>query len=498
MRGLRAATPYLILAAATAAAAWFSLHSYPLVPDETDILAPAISLASGKGWQAGKYPDFPYLFYGVIFRLAFFFGLKGQGLLFALARLSNLGLFACSGLLFLACSRRYLDGAWRSLALALFLSSPVVLFSGVYVKSESILLCGVLLAFFFAQKCLDRPRALWPAVACGIATAVCLATKYNIFAVLFFAAALVTSRRSRALPGQALLRPALCFIAAFLLSAVFFWPGVFLVFAERAALSGDLYFSDLPSPFRAVDGFFSFPYGRLANPLLVIAPVSLGIFQYLAGLIGFFSASLKKGFPALALPFFLCHLAAMILATANQFPWLFSPLAPFLALGAAGLLARLPRRVLPAALSAALALSLYQAPAVLQLVGNVQGALVRAHRDARQEGKADLIILVNSALTRRADLDSRALDREVAARRPRFILAYDAYTENFCKNAGDPDYERQCAFLRALGSGRAGYRILWSKESEFALQCLFPFAEKKARFIFLETDTGGSHEKASP
>ncbi|MEW5735406.1 MAG: glycosyltransferase family 39 protein [Thermodesulfobacteriota bacterium] len=453
-----------------------------------DILGPAFRLASGKAWDAGKYPDFPILFYGLIFRPALFLGVENMGALFALARVVNLALTLLSASLLYFSSKRFLSPAWQSVCLALFLACPAVLFAAVYVKVESLILVETLLAFLFAQKSLERPERLRYAAFCGAASALSFATKYNPFPALFFLSALFLAARRSRIPKSGFLRPFLVFSFAFLLAAVCAWPGILHILGRRSGLVSDLYFSSLPSPYKAAADFFAFPEGRIAYPLLLILPVGVGFFQSLAGAWGLASRSVKKDFSSLVLPYFFCYLAAVIGAVAIHSPWLFTPLAPFFALAASAALSRLPRRTAPLVAVAALSLSLYQAPAVVDLVQGVQNAILRAHADASdaRAEKDELMVLVNGPLTLRAGLDAENLDAEVRKKSPRFILIYEAYVQNFCRYPENPGYLRQCRYLQGLVSEPRGYHTVWSQRTSFPLRSVIPFPEARARFVFLE------------
>ncbi len=463
---------------AVALAAKFSVNAFPLIPDEP-LLILGPGAMKGAPYPAGVYPGFPRLFYSFFVWLSKPLLPEAPFVPFVVGRAVNLALYGGAIALFFLTARQYLSRRWSFLAAFLFAFTPVVFFSGVFVKTESLLIVEILLSFYAAGRIVGEPGKLrWHALA-GLALGLSVATKFNPFPLLSYAGALMAVDEPRRFLKER--RPLLVFALAASAALALSWPGVFhLSDYDPRRFRSDDYFLAAPSAFRSVTEGFAFPYGRVSYAFLFILPLAAGLANYAAAALGLLCRALPRRALIVTGLFSAGYLVFALSFTAWRPAWLFTPLAPFLALAAVFFWKRLwegwlgrPGRVLAiVGIPLAIFLSSYQYTAVAAAVdGTVKGEIAALRRvRAAGKGVGDVLVLTNAALALQQGISPVDPAGGVLKKRPAYILILDSYAENFCKYRKSPGYSAQCEFFRRLLSGRAGYREEWSRPVDFPMK----------------------------
>lgn len=460
----------------------FAVNAPPLHPDESDIIfGPGFRAAGGLPSSAGVYPGFPHMFYSFWVR-AFSPLLPNEPVIAAwvISRAVNIVLYGINIAIFFLAARCFLGRLTSLFAALVFALSPGVFFSGVYVKTEGLLLFAICLSLWGGARLSKEPGNAFLHALLGCLAGLGVAVKFNPFPALIYAGALWAGRdgfdflRVRAKIGL--------FALAFLASVSLMWPGIFdLSRYSVLRFKAAIYFADAPSAFRSVDELFAFPFGRYSYGLCLVLPFSAGPLNCLAALAGLALKSVPKRMLVIWGIFFACYLLFIMTVTLIRPAWMFTPIIPVVA-AASGLFVDKLRRGFgtagkAAAAGAALALvlvSFYQYPAAAMGVDGTVKALFDGTREARRllgpdRGRLrdNMLVLTNSGLAVQQHYQARRPSAAIIEKHPEFILLLDSYAINFCKYRKNPLFASQCAFFKRLVAGGGGYRVVWSREVDF-------------------------------
>jgi hypothetical protein len=487
-----------VLYAAAALALAVSIRAVPAgIADETDIVRPAVLHIRGEPYPETKYPLFPVFAHELVLRAVLAAGGGIEPL--AAAHGLNAAIFMVSAILFYLLCLQWLDRWWAVFAAFLYVTSPAVFFAGAIVKTESFLLLEMMVVALASRRIMEgRDSAAWH-VAAAAGCALAVTTKFYPFHFLIYFAALAVRERAAggggigaAARGILTDRRVWLFAAAAAALVLLTWPVWMKIGLSPAKSARDIYFQEAPTHHRAVGEWTAFPYGRLSYGLLVVMPFAAGLVNY-AGTAAALAlravpgrALLMWGMPAAA------YLAAIFGMTLVRSPWFFTMCVPFTALASALAMKRLSgmlrfrgAAIFKAAMLAPLAaLSIYHSVSLTQFFINYYSII----RVQKTEHKGEIVLLVNSAMH---SLEPGRIRESVEEKRPRFLLVFDSYLLNFCKFGHNPQYGRQCAYLRDLEGGRTEYRLVWRRTADYPLRTLNPDPESSSTFLLFERSGRG-------
>ncbi len=495
--------PFLALIVfCTLLAGYWASRTRILIPDELSMVSPGVAHIFGQDPGPSKYPPAAPAYFEAWLRAANLFkGLEqgGPDFAFRVARVANLLLYAANLFLFFLAARLYLKSWALFLACGMFALNPVVFYSAVHVKTEGLLLGSILLCLMASARVSEHPaRLFWHALA-GAACALGAAAKYNGVLPAAYAAALLVSSPGNGhgpAPGRkrSLILGATLFLGFFLGGLTVMWPGFLHAGEQLGQYAKDLYFLPGPSMFTAMEGTGVFPYGRFSYPLLITIPFFMGPLVYLSAWAGIFTRALPGHVAWIWGLFSGLYLLVAFVVTRLQYPPAFLPVAPFLTLSAVALWqklagsrskgARWAGRLLA---GAALLVAVHQYPAMRNISNGVVEGMERARQYTEQHGgkNAELIMLLNSSLTKSQGLSSPRLREGILNRRPDFLLVLDSYLGNFSKQQ-DPEYRRQAGLWEELITGDAGYEVAWTLPIRYPLQWLNPDPESRMTLYFFQ------------
>lgn len=269
----------------------------PFFEDSIDIMLPAINHLHGGEYPThypyNKYPTFPSMFYELFFVItSVFLKLNTAREYFQIGRMINVSLFTVNILLFYLYARSYLNRIWALLACLLLLFSPAVFFSGAVLKTESLLLAEILLCLYSVNRIQKEPdRLIWHVIA-AVSCALSVTTKYNVLIFIIYLSGIVLSVKKERndtiiekITTVLKNKNILIFSSVVTLVILITWPTIWQIQETIKSMSTDIYRLPYPSFMRAVDEWFSFPYGRYSYSLTTMIPIALGICNYLFALL---------------------------------------------------------------------------------------------------------------------------------------------------------------------------------------------------------------------
>lgn len=448
--------------------------------DEHLILLPAEGNMSGQAYPLNSYPPFSYMFYELFFRLLYPFRLAIAPI--NIARFINNILFAVNVLLLYRVARYYLEKSWAFLASFFFMLTPVVFFSGVMVKTESLLLAEVLICAISAHKILSAPdRVVWHIVA-AIACATSFTTKCNIFVPAIYCTAVLLAgapEKSGSLPARlvALLRSrnVWIFAAVFIATILITWPGLLHITLVNLKDIREFYFQEGPQPMRAVGELFSFPYGMFSYSLTTVIPLAAGFCIYIFAILAIPLRAVPRQLLIIGGVYVLLYCVIMQIVTLDRIPHLFIPVMPFLVLFGVFFLrcffAEGKKQFFKIAgvilVSASVAVSIIQYPTYWLMWDTVIDSLLEA------AFKADKVaLLFHGPGSRNYGVDPMDIEGSIEKIKPTVILTNDSYFQNYGKHK-NPLYQRQYEYYKRLREGKAGYTIEWRRKADIPFEELY-------------------------
>jgi len=303
---------------------WRAYRELPNPMDEFIILNRASWFLRGHSFPLAQYPPFPYLFYGFFLFLAH--GISTHILL--VGRVVNLCLLLLNLFLFFRVSLPHTGRNWALFSVFLFASTPLVVFSGVFVKTEGMILSEVL-ALMLCLGLLNEEKAkTWATIFSGVLCAVGITTKYSlmlpIMYILLTGYLYVVKKREK----RIFFRYSL-FVAAFIITFILIWPNfVDQIYNWHSANYNDDYFARGPSVLRAVDEPWAFPYGKYSYALCLIIPFSLGPLVFILSLLSLRGRKTPPLVPAVAYVSFFLGFMIVANVTLVRYFWVFTLLAP--------------------------------------------------------------------------------------------------------------------------------------------------------------------------
>lgn len=477
---------------------WWNRPMY--LPDESDIVGLAYLHIKGNPYPIYKYPNFPYFFYEFFFRIWILVAEPTDTEYpITVARFVNTAIYTVNIVLFYITARYYLDRRWSLFASILFAFSPVVFLSGVFVKTESLLLAELFVVLISVHELLIKPELKrWhviAAVACGLG----VSTKYNIALVSIYLSGLVIvyvfNREGRLLNRLiSLFRSSngWIFIGVFVVTVLISWPDIWRYPPPSDVLKDDLYFCSLPTYWRCVDEPFAFPYGRYSYTFLHSIPFAVGIFNYAF----FWLALVFRAIPARVLGlwgvFTAVFLIVPIHATLTRTPWTFTCCVPLFSIaGALFFNSLLNKWKGPAAKVVVYTFAcfaiLVSATQYTTFVDWYYARLLipKAANDSK-ENSTDRVYAFLHCLSPRTYSVNGDFAKSVEQGKPKYILVLDAYLYNICKYKENPVYNLQCEYLKKLISEKEGYKILWTKSIDIPFKELFFDPEVSMTYYFLK------------
>lgn len=439
------------------------------------------------------YPNFSKLFYSFFIWIGGLISWEIDGRI--VARFVNSCLLPINGLLYFFVLRRFFPIIWCFLGVLLFCLSPGVFLSSVIVKTESLLLFELLFCTLAAYKYIDcnpNKEFLWSALL-GFLTFLPFVTKFNpIFPAIYLGALLLKGKGIKgAWDNQR--KNIFIYTSIFILSFLIFLPWNYEILKniiiERN--SKDLYFLDMPNPSRAVEGFFSFPYGRFVFPIISVIPICLGVINYL-GLLG--NIFLRKNFkdPLLLFgPFLLLYFIFSCTITLTRYPWMFTPMIPFLLVFSLHFWKNLIEGISKNRIKIGI---------TFLIIVMIQYQLIQFKDlsigffnfvDPPLPPRIRKILNTKDVVTFKFNSEEnyKKWDAILLNKNVKYILFYDQLLKNICEYKKDPDYIRICFELTSLVEEKRGFKIIWKKtisKTRFTSDLGFDFDTK---IFFLERVT---------
>ena len=395
-----------------------------------------------------RYPSFPFWLHGAFLWL--FGGLDRPEASLGIARVVNATVFG----LFAAASYQLLrDIAPRRYALlgvSMLVTMPVVVSSAFLVKTENLLLLELVVALLALRRIEETPDSLRWHVVAAIAAGLGITTKLNPLPALLYLLQWVRLWRTQRAPA---LRRAGAFGLVFVAVILGTWTNLWIFDDIVRGWATDPYFQPNAAPFRAVDEWLAFPYGRYSSFFSVSVPLGLGW-----PLMGLFAAALAlrtqdawtRDVVGLGS---LLYLVVSLHGTLLRVPFSFIVLFVYPILVVTSLGPRLGRWAVPiAAVCVLYGVWFFHD---VQRLGDIEGAL-RA-RTRAVSNTAEPLLLVQP---RSAEPDHRSIRARVDAERPVAIAVFSSYFANMCKYRENPLYRENCSYYEELLRGEAGYEVV--------------------------------------
>lgn len=462
----------------------------PPFHDEGFIIGPSLAsfgLAEYDGFH--QYPAFISFFYGFFLKLASLF-LPVEGMsAYRVCRLVNIVLYLANAALFYRILLPRLGRRAAFFAMVFLAYSPVGIFSGMVVKTETL---NIFIVLFCIRECLKIAGGgvgLLQHLLAGFFAGLLVAVKYNPCLLPVYLASLVLARLNGAgkeegafrLLARSLREPGLLYFSlAFVLVAAFsFSIGHGVTARDLAFFQSSDYFAPYPTMMRSAPGFSLF-HSRFGYPLLIILPFSLGLVSYLGGWLGLASRAAPRDAAVLFGVFTLFYFLATVSVTLAVMPWNYALMAPFFALCAAAFIKKLGEgagrrgraRAGRALAGICLALVFYQALSFPIIGYGFVKNIVSVLRIAGSQDKGVMLTSTESTL-RREGIPPARIREVVLNRRPEYLFVLDSYLYNFCLYPEDPAYRTQCGFMDELLSGETGYRMVWTNSIWYPFKALF-------------------------
>ncbi|MBU2488744.1 MAG: hypothetical protein KKA60_05075 [Proteobacteria bacterium] len=461
------------------------IRSLPLLlPDEGDILIPAFfHLEKGIGYPFQKYPPFPFMLYEtMLWVFSWFLPLKTSNLFLA-GRLINLGLCSANILLLFVAARDWMEDRWALLAAFFFAFCPLTLLSYAFVKTESLLVAEILVALWAGFRVMKNPESAIYNGVCALAAATAAATNFNPMpAVIWLAFASMglsqSGMRLRRIPWGLAVGPGtrwfapLCFLFLFFLFLPA-WEALKDFSLEE--FRQDCHALSAPTLFRATESFLAFPYGRIAFPFTFLLPFALGPLHYLLTLA---ALGLRAVPPKWAASWMIACAVYLALHIAVIVPLGFSFLIPFVPVASVApvFLLKRTRKILGRGVFVLvlllMGLSLYQSPALIGMVGNLQMNLKKIPEDCKR--------LVSHCDTANQGWDPNAPSEDILTDLPTHLFYSDSYGSSFCKAGND----KECRFFRNLTGPDSPYTVQWVSRTQYPWKWLAVRINPEASFNF--------------
>ncbi|MFH1887684.1 MAG: glycosyltransferase family 39 protein [Pseudomonadota bacterium] len=460
-----------------AATCWRAYSELPNTYDEYDILHPASDFLKGVDLPLGKYPPFSFLFYAL-----FLFLFHGVGIdMLAVGRVVNLGLLLLNLFLFYRVSLSYLGRNWALMSVFLFASTPLVVFSGVFVKTEGLLISETLALMLCLNWMYEGKATVWTTIFSGVLCAVGMTTKYALMLPVMYVLATVYLYMVKKKEKRIFFHYSL-FALIFIIMIVTIWPNfVEYILSWRKVNSSDPYFISSPSVLMAVDELWAFPYGRYSYAFCLLIPFSVGPLVYVLGLLSFGRWKSLPVVPVLAfVSFFLCFLIVVNLTLLRVF-WIYTLLSPMVVLLAVMRLkflfcsdSILKKRLSILLITMMLILTPSKAMSIIDFVHTFSALQIPIKID-NYSGKAikTMAIIYNeSSIANGINPDDPAGD--FLKINPDIAIVSDTYLLNFCKYRRNPIYQKQCEFFHRLISGGYEYEVVTLLRDRNKYSGLFP------------------------
>ena len=424
----------------------FGLDAY--FGDESLIIAPAIDHMRGVFGTDVMYPSFPFWFYGSFFWLAGTLD-SPEGSL-AAARVVNAALFG----LFTALSYRLLREitplGHALLGIAMLITMPVITSSAFLVKTENLLLVELVVGLLAIRRIEETPGPLRWHVLAAVCAGLSISTKLNPFAGLLYALQWARLWRMQRTPP---LMNAGAFALIFLTVVLATWTNLWSFDEIARGWTTTPYWQPNAAPFRAVDEWLAFPYGRYSSFFSVSLPLGLGwplLALFAVGLGMRTQDSWTRDVVGLGS---LLYLAVALHGTLLRIPFSFMVLFLYPVMVVATLGPRLRRWA--AVTTAICALYGFWCFTDVSRAGNI-GELLSARIEPYTEAGSHLSLVQ----PRSSEPEPRSIRERIEAEHPAVLSVFSSYFENQCKYRNNPLYLDNCAYYGELLRNEAGYEVV--------------------------------------
>lgn len=499
--------------------AFYLIYRYsikiPFFEDSIDIMLPALNHLQGGEYPShypyNKYPTFPSMFYELFFIItSVFLKLNTAREYFQIGRIINVSLFTINVLLFYLYARSYFDRIWALLACLLLLFSPAVFFSGIVLKTESLLLTEILLCLYSVNRIQKEPdRIIWHVIA-AVSCALSVTTKYNVLIFIIYLSGIVLSIKNERndtiiekITTVLKNKNILIFSSVVTLVILITWPTIWEIKETIKSMSTDIYRLPYPSFMRAVDEWFSFPYGRYSYSLTTMIPVALGICNYLFALLALGMKLVPK---QLLITFGIYSLIYIVInnsLTLVNPPYMFTPIIPFMIICAVFFMKYffesgqtvVYKMAGTIFIISSIICSIIQYPTMyngLKAGMDIQYKYMLITKEEKDQNKK-LLYLFSSEASVKQGIDIKDIEGSVNKIKPDYIITLNSYFLNFRKYS-NPDYKKQYAFYEKLKNGQTYYMCIWDVPVEAPLKILFIDPEMSIDYTLFKRINRGSDE----
>ena len=486
--------PWFILTCISIVALWYVwdilLYTPIFLPDEVDIIDPAIQHITNKtAYPVEKYPAFPFIVYETLICISQHFSSHVSYL--KVARLGTFFFVILGMFLMYSAAIPYVGKKWAMIASLAFLTSPVVTYASVIVKTESLILCETVVVLICLTKIWHNPnQSTWHygcAIFCGLATA----TKYHIhlsfvYMMLLFAMTFLHSSHIKKLSLSTSIKKLVIFSLIFMVTIGLSWPDVYQwIGLPKNRLPEDLYFNSNPSAFRAIDEPFSFPYGQYSYAIFYIIPYAVGILTFVSGIVSILCRILPLSFLIVwGIPT-LIYLGISQYVTLIRAHHIFTPCVPFFVIAATVLWKHV--------MTVKIKTKWIQVPGLICIMGilvyqfepySMHHQYMDVIRSIPDSESKQCLYLINSVTSHFSGIDASHIEETVFQKKEPYLLVLDSYFYNFCKYKTSETYQKQCNFFHRLISGQTSYILEWKQRIQFRFQSLNTDPEASYTFYY--------------